>query len=280
MISITADEFRIFSRYVYSICGINLDDSKKYLIETRLSELLQETGAGSYNELYFKIKSDTTKVLQRKIVDAITTRETLFFRDTAPFELLKHKIIPDLIDKKNLARRSNMPIPIRIWSAACSHGQEIYSIAIVLRELLPDLSGYDIRLYGTDISDTAITQASRGIYNGVEIARGLPPDKLARYFTNMGGSWKVRDELRAMATFAKLNLMDPFTNLGRFDIVFCRNVAIYFTEPDKMAVYGKIARVLEPKGYLLLGSTESLTNLCPQFEMKQYLRSMFYQLRV
>jgi len=267
------------AQYVYSLSGIRLDDSKKYLIETRLADLLQETGSASYNELYFKVRSDPTKALQRKMVDAMTIKETSFFRDSSPFELLQHKILPDLIDKRNQSKFGAAPVPIRIWSAACSTGQEIYSIAITLKELLIDLKGYNIRLLGTDISDAAVAHASRGIYNKIEIERGLTPDKINKYFTKIGDTWKVHDEIRAMATFSTLNLMASFAGIGKFDIVFCRNVAIYFTEADKIAVFNKIATAMEHDGYLVIGSTESLSGLCPQFDSKRYLRSVFYQLK-
>lgn len=278
MLSITQDEFRTLSTYIYSLCGISLDDSKKYLLETRLGGLLQEVGASSYSELYFKAKSDVTNILKRKVIDAVTTNETLFFRDTSPFDLLQHKILPDLIDARSKANKY-MPVSIRLLSAACSTGQEIYSVAIVLKELLGDLTKYRIKLLGTDISDSAIAQASRGIYNKVEMERGLPPGMLQKYFTDTGSGWKIRDEIRAMATFTNHNLMSPLAGLGKFDIVFCRNVAIYFNEKDKTALFDKIAGILEPDGYLIIGSTESIAGICPRFESKRYLRSVFYQLK-
>ncbi len=276
---ILPDEFKTLSRYVLSISGISLDDSKMYLLETRLGGLLKETGSASYAELYYKAVSDGAKKIQGKIIDAVTTGETLFFRDAAPFELLQHKILPDLIDKRSKRMAAQARIPIRIWSAACSTGQEIYSIAITLKELFGDLSRYDVRLLGTDISDACVARASYGMFNNFEIDRGLAKDKLMKYFNRNGDSWKVRDELRAMATFRKQNLMENFSGLGKFDIIFCRNVAIYFAEIDKNRLFKKIEAALEPDGYLIIGSTESLTGAAPQFEAKRYLRSVFYQIR-
>jgi chemotaxis protein methyltransferase CheR len=277
--SILPDEVKALSQYIYTLSGISLDASKGYLIESRLGPLLKETGLSTYSELYFKSKSDLTKTLQRKILDAITTGETSFFRDASPFELLQHKIIPDLIDKRNKVSGRVGPLPIRIWSAACSTGQEIYSIAIVLRELLGDMSKYAIRLLGTDISDQAVALASKGAYNAIEIERGLTKDKLMKYFIPDGTLWRIRDEIRAMATFRTINLMEDFRSLGKFDIVLCRNVAIYFTEKDRTSVFTRIGQVLEPDGFLVIGSTESLTGICQQFEPKRYLRSVFYQLK-
>ena len=280
MIKITPEEFKVMSTYIYGLTGIYLDATKGYLVESRFDSLLRETGCSNYSELYFKAKSDPTKVLPRKIIDAITTNETLFFRDTSPFELLQHKILPDLIDKRSKGASKFAGTSLRIWSAASSTGQEIYSIAIVLRELLgPDFLKYNIRLLGTDISDQAVATASKGIYGKIEIGRGLPQDKLQKYFTTVPEGWKIKDELRAMATFRNMNLMDDFSSLGKFDIVLCRNVAIYFNEADKIKLFSKIQKVLEPDGYLLIGSTESISGIAPQFESKRYLRAVFYQLK-
>ena len=275
--ALTRDELAIWSRYIQEISGIHLDGSKGYLLESRLGGLLQETGSASYSELYNKTKIDASRGLRRKIIDAISTNETSFFRDTSPFELLQHKIIPDLIDART--KTGLRPIPIRIWSAACSTGQEAYSIAIALKELLGDQRGYDARITGTDISDKAVAQASYGTFKKMELDRGLAPDKLSKYFIKSGDQWKVRDELRAMATFRTMNLLEPFSFPARFDIIFCRNVAIYFTESDKIRLFRSIGRCLAPDGFLVIGSTESLLGLCPEFESKRYLRSIFYQFK-
>ena len=178
--------------------------------------------------------------LARKIIEAITTNETSFFRDTSPFDLLRHKLIPDLIDRRS---KNGARIPIRIWSAACSTGQEAYSTAIVLKELLGDLPRYDIRILGTDISNKVVAQASYGEYNRLELERGLPPETLARHFTASGDRWKIRDEIRAMATFRTMNLLEPFSFPHPFDIIFCRNVAIYFTESDKTRLFQNLSQV-------------------------------------
>jgi chemotaxis protein methyltransferase CheR len=278
-VKVTPDEFKTLSRYVHAISGIYLDETKPYLIETRLGRLLRELQCSSYSELYHKAQFDGTKKVQEKIIDAITTGETSFFRDMSPFELLQHKILPDLIDRRNKKRLGSLPAVIRIWSAACSTGQEIYSIAMTLKELLGDLSKYSIKLVGTDISDAAVARASYATYNNFEMDRGLAQDKFAKYFTREKDQWKVKDEIRAMATFKKANLMDSFIALGRFDIIFCRNVAIYFTEEEKVRLFKKMESTLESDGYLIIGSTESLTGIAPQFEPKRYLRSVFYQIR-
>lgn len=278
MIKISPDEIKIVTQYIYDISGIALDEKKAYLLETRMNSLLQEEKCSSYSQLCLKARADASKKLERKIIDCMTTNETLFFRDNSPFEMFQYKILPDLIDKRS-GNGSGQPVNLKIWSAACSTGQEVYSIAIVLKELLPNQKGYTINLLGTDISDAAIAQASYGHYNKFEIERGLAQEKLQKYFSPDGNSWKIRDDIRAMALFKKINLMQPFSGIGKFDVVFCRNVAIYFSLDDRKKLFEKIANILNPDGYLVIGSTESLTGICPLFEPKRHLRSVFYQLK-
>ena len=275
MIRLQPDEHKSLAQYVYSLCAVTLDESKGYLLESRLAHLVEESGCGSYSGLLQRAKSDPSRALERRIVDAITTNETLFFRDISPFELLRHKIIPELIDRR--ARTGTACI--RIWSAACSTGQELYSIAILLKELLGDTDRYGVRLMGTDISDDAVARASRGLFNAIEISRGLSEAQRTRYFVPHAGGWQIRDEIRAMASFKKLNLMADFSALGRFDVIFCRNVAIYFTEGDKISLFGRMERALETDGYLVIGAMESLNGICPRFESKRHLRSVFYQVK-
>lgn len=233
MLKITAEELKIIAQYIYEISGISLDHSKSYLFETRLGSIAEELGCKSYRELYDKAKRDPAKTIERQVVDAISTNETLFFRDTSPFDLLKHKIIPEIIDARTPSN-PHLKTNVKIWSSASSTGQELYSIAMTLHELLgPQIKNFNFKLLGTDISDTAVKQASYGKYNKFEIERGLPRQTLQKHFTLFGDSWKVKDELRGMVNFRKFNLMLPFTSLGKFDIIFCRNVAIYFTLQDR-----------------------------------------------
>jgi chemotaxis protein methyltransferase CheR len=276
-VGIAPAEIALWTPFVHSLCGVSLDASKAYLFETRLGGLLAETGCSSFTEFYARAKADLSGALQRRIIDAITTNETSFFRDTSPFDLLRFKIIPELIDRRN--KQGVRPVPIRVWSAACSTGQEAYSTAIVLRELLHDGAGYDLRILGTDISDKAVAQASYGHFSQLEISRGMPADRVARWFTAAGDRFKVRDEVRALATFRRMNLLEPFSFPALFDIVFCRNVAIYFNEADKTRLFRGIGRCMAKDGALIIGSTESIGGLCPEFEPKRYLRSVFYQLK-
>ncbi len=279
MVKITQKEHDLFCQYIQELSGIHLDGSKAYLLESRMASLLEQERCTSFAELYQKARHLQGETLRQKIIDRISTNETLFFRDKRPFELLQHKIIPDLIDARRAASSGFFPTPIRIWSAACSTGQEIYSIAIILKDLLHDLTGYRIQLLGTDLSNTAIARAGRGEYNQFEIKRGLSEDALKKYFTFNGSAWKINDDIRAMVTFKKTNLMVPFNGLGKFDIVFCRNVGVYFNMTDRKKLFGNISRVMEKDGYLIIGATESLINVDPQYEPRRYLRSVFYQLK-
>ena len=279
MIKIATDDIKEISKYILDISGIHLNESKAYLIKARLGDLIKEYKCSSYKELCIKAKTNSNKNIENRIIDAISTNETLFFRDKGPFEVLQHKILPDLIDRRTEKSSGMLPIPIRIWSAACSTGQEVYSIAIVLKELLPDLNKYNVKLFGTDISDSAIGQASYGTYNKFEIERGLSKYKLQKYFIPNGGNWKISDEIRTMVSFAKRNILKPLASLGKVDIIFCRNVAIYFNLEDRIKLFENIAGILEPDGYLIVGSTESLTGICNIFEPKRYLRTIYYQLK-
>lgn len=275
MIKIAPAELKLISQYIQAITGIYLDQSKSYLFETRLSSIAEAYGCKSYQELHSKAKQEPSKKIEKEIIDAITTNETLFFRDKGPFELLQHKILPEIIDLR--ASQSAMKPRIKIWSAASSTGQELYSIAIIIKELLKESSDYFFTLLGTDISDAAVAQASYGKYNRFEIERGLDKRYLQKYFTLLGDSWKVKDEVRAMVNFKKVNLMQPLNGIGKFDIIFCRNVAIYFTLEDRKKLFNKLADNLAEDGFLIIGSTESLTGVCPRFVPKRHLRSIFYQ---
>ena len=275
MIKIAPAELKLISQYIQAITGIYLDQSKSYLFETRLSSIAETHGCKSYQELHNKARQEPSKKIEKEIIDAITTNETLFFRDKSPFELLQHKILPEIIDARSA--KTSLKTKIKIWSAASSTGQELYSIAIVIKELLKASSDYSFTLSGTDISDAAVSQASYGKYNRFEIERGLDRKYLQKYFTLFGDSWKIKDEIRAMVNFRKLNLLQPFTALGKFDIIFCRNVAIYFTLEDRKKLFNKLADSLSDDGYLIIGSTESLTGVCSRFVPKRHLRSIFYQ---
>lgn len=271
---LTAQEIAEVSSLVMELCGILLDESKGYLIESRLQPLVAEFQCKSYQELVSRARGQRDRALLTRIIDAITTNETLFFRDSSPFEALQHKALPEMIDAK---AKSAHPRRLRIWSAASSTGQEPYSIAMVLNELIPNIGSWDVNILATDISDAALKQASSGVYTEFEIGRGLRPELLSRYFTRTGNSYKVKDELRSLVSFGRQNLMEPYANQGPFDIIFCRNVVIYFTAAARQDIFTRMARALAPEGYLFVGSAESLSDLGPRFFPHHHCKSVFYR---
>jgi chemotaxis protein methyltransferase CheR len=269
----TPQDMLELAKLVKQLCGLALDDSKGYLVESRLTHLATDAGCTNYVDLCRRAVAGDRQ-LRTKIIDAITTHETLFFRDGSPFNVLQHRVIPDIIDSKAHAPLSKR---IRFWCAACSTGQECYSIAIVLSELLPDIASWNINILGTDIADSSIAQASRGAYSAYEIGRGMPAHYLNKYMVREGATWKVRDPLRALVRFDRRNLLETFHDLGPFDVIFCRNAAIYFDQPTRQNLFLRLAEQLSPGGYLFVGASESLADLGPRFAPKMYCRSIFYQ---
>jgi chemotaxis protein methyltransferase CheR len=259
---------------VDNLCGICWDSSKAYLIESRLTNIFKRSGCVNYVDFAQRVKANMLPALKSEVIDAVTTHETLWFRDNSPFEALKHKIFPELIDAK---AATAFPKRFRIWSAACSTGQESYSLAMMLCELLPDPRSWDILIHGTDISDGAVSRASAGFYADHEIARGLPAEYRAKYFRQEKGGWRVTDELRSMVSFQRRNLLEPFTGLGKFDVVLCRNVAIYFTPTTRRDLFLRIAATMSGDGYLFVGSQECLRDLGPQFVPHHHCRAVFYR---
>lgn len=267
-------EIQAMSRFICDLCGIVLDESKDYLVTERLIPVAEAAGCSSFCELYHRARYDDDKALQRAIIDAITTNETLFFRDTSPFEALRYKAGPELID--SLATRPN-PRRIRIWSAAASTGQEPYSLAMTMCQMIPDIHEWDVQVLGTDISDAAIRQASAGRYSDLEINRGMEPALLNRYFVREGDAWRVGDELRSLVSFRKVNLLEPFDDLGTFEIIFCRNIAIYFSPENQLDVYQRVADRLSPGGILFVGATETLERFDRRFTPEHHCRAVFYR---
>ena len=278
MPGIDPNEFRLWARYVHDISGITLEPAKAYLIESRLVPLLKEYACRTLSDLYQKSRSDGTRTLEKRIIDRITTHETFFFRDPALFEMLKHHLLPDILGRKKQNAFSASPVPVRIWCAGCATGQEVYSVAMAAKEIRLDPDMH-LSVLGTDISDTAIARARQGTYRRIETDRGLTSGQLERFFTRQGDAWKISDEIRAMTTFKKMNLMRPFAGLGRFDIIFCRNVAIYFTVDDRKKLFRHIAEALTADGGLIIGATETLTDIAPWFEPRRHFGPVFYRMR-
>jgi chemotaxis protein methyltransferase CheR len=243
-------DLMLFTQYVASLSGIRLDSSKKYLLESRLDDLMRESKCATYADLYALARADTSRVLERKIVDAVSTNETFFFRDPKIFELLKTKLVPELLGEQ-------VDRPLAFWSAASSTGQEAYTLAMVLEQILFDLSKTKIRVTGTDISEAAVNTANRCEYTQHEVGRGLDAKLVSKYFTRWGAHFKVRDDLRAICRFSVDNLLTPKTT-GPFDVILCRNVLIYFSAADKAKVVDNLVSRLKKGGALIVGGTESL----------------------
>ncbi len=271
---ITPSDIKAISKLVHDLCGIVLDESKGYLIESRLGRMAREAGCATFTDLCHKVRSREDPGLRNQFVDAITTNETLFFRDSAPWEALAHKALPEIIDQK---ANTGAPKRLRLWSAACSTGQEAYSIAMTLCELLPDVHTWDVTVLATDISDAAIAKASRGRYDEHEIQRGMRVELLTRYFVQEEQGWRVKDGVRALIAFKRMNLLEPFVGLGPFDVVFCRNVAIYFSEETRRDLFRRIKQLMPEYGYLFVGSTESLHEIGPEFAPHHHCRAVYYR---
>jgi chemotaxis protein methyltransferase CheR len=239
--------------------GLLLSADKQYLVESRLAPLTRKAGLASLGELVTKLKGGNEE-LTVDVVEAMTTNESFFYRDKIPFEHFRDAIIPQLITARARERR------IRIWCAAASTGQEPYSLAMTLKEMRDKLGGWRVDILGTDISKDVLDKAKAGVYSQFEVQRGLPIQMLVKYFTQAGDTWQIAPEIRAMVQYRPHNLLAEFAGFGRFDVVFCRNVLIYFDQDTKSGVLNRIARQLDPDGYLVLGAAETVVGLSDAFK--------------
>ncbi len=256
---LAAADFDILSGVIYKRAGIVLSKEKEYLLESRLMPLVRSRGFGDLGELAGQVRNGADEALLREVTEAMTTNETLFFRDIKPFDQFRDVIVPYL-----LANRSPNH-PIRIWSAAASTGQEAYSLAMVIKELGGELAKRRIEILGTDLSREALDKARVGIYSQFEIQRGLPIQMLMKYFKQTNEIWQIDSALRAMVNFRELNLLEDFSALGKFDIVYCRNVLIYFDKQTKADILNRISAVLRPDGFLSLGGAETIIGVTDAF---------------
>ncbi|MBX6423591.1 protein-glutamate O-methyltransferase CheR [Thermosulfurimonas sp. F29] len=255
--------FNFFTMLVERASGISIKSGKEYLLQSRLDELARTLGYRDHEKLYEVARTKLTRQLLDQIVDALTTNETYFFRDQHPFETLRRVIIPELKKKREREKR------LRFWSAACSTGQEPYSLAILLREYFPDLvKSWHIEILASDISESALKKAREGVYNQIEVNRGLPVTFLVKYFKQVAAHWRISDEIRRMVTFKRINLVEPFPVMHQFDVILCRYVLIYFSQPMKKRVWENLCRALAPGGYILLGATEIPPELPADMEKK------------
>lgn len=274
--AISTNEFKLLRDLIEKLSGICLGDEKAYLIETRLAGLLAENGCPDFSAFYRLVAHDHSVQLRDKIVDAMTTNETLWFRDTHPFAILRERLLPPLAEDLAANRRFR----IRIWSGACSTGQEPYSIAMSIHEFCrqnPSVKPEQFEILATDISPSALLMAKLGRYDSAAIARGLPDALRDRYFQQQGNVWVVNEEVKRLVTFRKFNLQDSMDPLGHFDIVFLRYVAIYFSDPFKQMIYGGIARLLAPEGHLFISAVESLRGISDAFVQLSHAGGSFYK---
>jgi chemotaxis protein methyltransferase CheR len=262
--------------YIEQHCGIRVGDDKMYLVETRLTTLMVEQGCSDFRQLQQKARADTTHRLRDKIVDAMTTNETLWFRDGWPFEALRTVLLPRIAKELQTGRRRN----VRIWSAACSTGQEPYSIAMAVKDVsrtAPTLRSGAMEISATDISQSALFLAMSGRYDQFAMGRGLPEQYKSRYFARHGRVWELRDEIKSMVSFKKLNLQESFEALGTQDIIFCRNVLIYFSDQFKRDILSRIRRMLNPGGALFVGASESMLNYSSEYRMVRNGKAVWYE---
>ncbi len=265
--------FEFFARLVQDESGIALTKDKVYLLENRLGELARTLGLANVDALYLEARRRLSPRLKDQIVDAMTTNETYFFRDQAPFDALRQHIIPELLEERKTQKS------LRFWSAACSTGQEPYSIAMILLEHFPQIvASWRIEILATDISTQALEKAKSGRYSQVEVNRGLPVTLLVKYFKQKGAQWEIDEKLKRMVTFKKMNLKERFPPMGPFDVVFCRYVLIYFAPETKREILGRLEKVIAPKGYLFLGATETPMGLSKRFVKRVFGRATCYQL--
>ena len=271
--AITATEFDYITDLAKRNAAIVIDPGKEYFIESRLANLVHSQGCKSLAELIALMKKDPAyNALHAKAIDALTTNETFFFRDFQPFEALRQTIIPKLMEQRAANRR------IAIWSAACSTGQEPYSLAMLLRESFPQLASWNVSILATDLSPTVLTQARAGSYNQFEVNRGLPAPLLFKYFLKQGDRWVVKEDIRKMIEFRPMNLIEPWPIFPPFDIVLIRNVMIYFDVPTKQTILKKIRACIQPQGSLFLGTAETTINLDPAWTPTTHGKATIYKL--
>jgi chemotaxis protein methyltransferase CheR len=265
---ITPENYAFLQKRIYSDSGIVLDESKQYLIESRLLPIVRKENLGTLNDLCALLRAVENTPLRKHVVEAMTTNETLFFRDAPVFDALRDIILPDLIKTRSVSRTLN------IWSAAASRGQEAYSLAILLLEM--GLPGWKIRILATDLNDQILEQARTGRYLQLEVNRGLPAKYLVKYFERAGLEWQVKSDVRKLVEFQPFDLRKSMKGLGPFDLVLCRNVLIYFDVKTKKQILGELRGVLASHAFLGLGSAETTMNLDDRFTRKVIGQAAFY----
>jgi chemotaxis protein methyltransferase CheR len=264
---VTPIDYEFLRKLLKERSGLDLSADKQYLVESRLIPLARRAGLPGIAELVAKIKAGSA-ALTTEVVEAMTTNETFFFRDKIPFDHLRDTILPALVQAR-ASRRS-----LRIWCAASSTGQEPYSIAMCVKEFA-GLAGWRVEIVATDLSQEVLEKSKAGIYSQFEVQRGLPIQMLLKYFTQTGELWQLKPDIRAMVQHRQFNLLQDFSHLGTFDVIFCRNVLIYFDQDTKAAIFDRLARMLEADGVLLLGAAESVVGISDAFKPYPERRGLY-----
>jgi chemotaxis protein methyltransferase CheR len=265
---VTPPDYEYLRKFLKDNSGLDLSADKQYLIESRLLPLARKCGLSGIGELVQKIKGDPADVATQ-VVEAMTTNETFFFRDKVPFEHFRNAIMPAILQAR-ANRRS-----IRIWCAAGSTGQEPYSLAMCLKEMGAAIAGWQIEILATDLSREVIEKSRSGLYSQFEVQRGLPIQLLVKHFQQTGALWQVNAELRAMVQHRQLNLLHDFSHLGMFDVIFCRNVLIYFDQDTKIGIFRRLAKASRPDGFLVLGAAETVVGLTDVFRPYPERRGLY-----
>ncbi len=269
----TTDEYQAFQSFLENACGIVLGENKHYLVNSRLSKLMRQENIASLSDLVSKSQGMMNSALKNKVIEAMTTNETLWFRDGFPFEVLPEHVFADFKEKKKS--------PVKILSAACSSGQEPYSISMIADEFIKKNFGANMQfqVVGVDIDTNILDEARAAKYEPMALARGLSEERKQRYFTQQGDHWQVNMDIRSRVSFREQNLMQSYASLGKFDVIFCRNVLIYFSAELKTDILKRLAGALNPGGYLFLGASESIVQYSNDFDMVRTPKGVVYQLK-
>jgi chemotaxis protein methyltransferase CheR len=267
---VTPQDFDYLRQHLRQRSGLVLSAEKQYLAESRLLPVARKHGLASLGELVERLKAATFAApIGVEVVEAMTTNESFFFRDKIPFEHFRDTIMPALMAARAREKR------IRIWCTACATGQEPYSLAMGLKTIGSSLAGWKVEIVATDISHEVLAKAKAGIYNQFEVQRGLPIQSLVKFFVQVGEAWQIAPEMRGMVQFRQLNLLNDFSSLGTFDVVFCRNVLIYFDQDTKVDVFNRLARQMPPDGFLILGAAETVVGLTGAFKPMPERRGLY-----
>jgi len=265
---VTPPDYEYLRKFLKDHSGLDLSAEKHYLIESRLLPLARKSGLDGIGELVQKLKAGSALFISQ-VVEAMTTNETFFFRDKVPFDHFREVIMPELLQAR--ANRKS----IRIWCAAGSTGQEPYSLAMSLKEMNAALSGWRVEILATDLSQDVLEKSKAGIYSQFEVQRGLSIQMLVKYFKQTGELWQINPDIRGMVQHRQLNLLQDFSHLGKFDVIFCRNVLIYFDQDRKVNIFNRLARATEPDGFLVLGAAETVVGLTDAFRPFSERRGLY-----